>query len=67
MTAYPDTNQKNLDTKNLTAIFIVIIMGIMKKAILGFVIVATLAIAGCGVKSDLVRPDPSFPRDYPVY
>ncbi len=39
----------------------------MKKLFLGFFIVATLAMAGCGVKSELDRPGDSFPRNYPVY
>ena len=40
----------------------------MKKVIIGFLILAMLAMmAGCGVKSDLDYPDPSFPRNYPVY
>ena len=53
--------------KNLTQNYAAIIIVGMKKIILGFIIVATLVVAGCGVKSDLRRPDPSFPRDYPVY
>lgn len=39
----------------------------MKKVFLFFVILSTLVVAGCGVKSELERPDPSFPRNYPVY
>lgn len=39
----------------------------MKKVFIGFIFISILTVAGCGVKSDLARPDPSFPRDYPVY
>ena len=39
----------------------------MKKLFLGFLLISTLAITACGVKSELVRPDPSYPRSYPVY
>lgn len=39
----------------------------MKKLFIGFIVISILTITGCGVKSDLVRPDKSFPRDYPVY
>ena len=39
----------------------------MKKILIGFVVILSFAVAGCGVKSDLARPDASFPRDYPVY
>lgn len=41
----------------------------MKKVIclvLALIFVA-LTVAGCGVKSDLVRPDGTFPRNYPIY
>ncbi|MDW2995908.1 MAG: lipoprotein [Alphaproteobacteria bacterium] len=38
----------------------------MKKIFLGFLVISMLALTGCGVKSDLKRPD-SFPRNYPVY
>ena len=40
---------------------------IMKKIILGILCISILALAACGVKSDLRRPDSSFPRSYPVY
>ena len=42
---------------------------IMKKLIFAVfaVLVVAFTVAGCGVKSDLVRPDKSFPRNYPVY
>lgn len=53
--------------KNLTCMGDWTIMRGMKKALIGFVVVSILALAGCGVKSDLARPDASFPRDYPVY
>ena len=39
----------------------------MKKVFLGFLLITTLATAACGVKSNLSRPDSSFPRNYPVY
>lgn len=39
----------------------------MKKAFLGFLLITMLTLTGCGVKSDLQRPDKSFPRNYPVY
>ena len=41
----------------------------MKKLIFAVfaVLVVAFTVAGCGVKSDLVRPDKSFPRNYPVY
>lgn len=39
----------------------------MKKVFIGFIFISILTVAGCGVKSDLARPDPSFPRNYPVY
>lgn len=39
----------------------------MKKAFLFFVVLSALIVAGCGVKSELVSPDSSFPRNYPVY
>jgi len=44
----------------------------MRKIFTGFLVIAmllmsVLAVSGCGVKSDLARPDSSFPRDYPVY
>ncbi|MBR4475430.1 MAG: lipoprotein [Alphaproteobacteria bacterium] len=41
----------------------------MKKIILGFLVVLSLAcvLSGCGVKSSLDRPDPSYPRAYPVH
>ena len=35
----------------------------MKKII---VIICLIVLAGCGVKSDLVRNE-GYPRDYPVY
>jgi len=38
----------------------------MQKMFLGFLVIVTLGVAGCGVKSDLVRPD-GYPRNYPVY
>jgi len=38
----------------------------MKKILLGFLIVMSLVVAGCGVRGPLERPDPSFPRAYPV-
>lgn len=39
----------------------------VKKIFLGFLLIATVAVAACGVKSELAKPDPSFPRTYPVY
>ena len=39
----------------------------MKKVFIGFIFISILTVAGCGVKSDLARPDPAFPRNYPVY
>lgn len=41
----------------------------MKKIIYAiFVIfIVAISVAGCGVKSDLVRPDGTFPRNYPIY
>ena len=39
---------------------------IMKKIFIGFLLAMTLAITGCGAKTALDRPDPSFPRAYPV-
>ena len=41
-------------------------MSVMKKIFLGFLLVTMLALTGCGVKSELERPD-KFPRNYPVY
>ncbi|MDE6478476.1 MAG: lipoprotein [Alphaproteobacteria bacterium] len=38
----------------------------MQKMFLGFLVIVTLGVAGCGVKSDLARPD-GYPRNYPVY
>lgn len=29
--------------------------------------ISTLAVAGCGVKSELRHPNPDYPRSYPVY
>ena len=39
----------------------------MKKLISFLMLCAILLVSGCGVKSELVRPDGSFPRDYPIY
>jgi hypothetical protein len=39
----------------------------MKKIFIGFLIIMSLAVAGCGVKTALERPDPSYPRAYPVH
>ena len=39
----------------------------MKKIFIGFLIVLSLAVAGCGVKTALEKPDPSYPRTYPVH
>lgn len=39
----------------------------MKKIFTIFIVLGILIISGCGVKSDLKRPDPSFPRNYPIY
>ena len=39
----------------------------MKKTLLGILLIITLAVSACGVKSELARPDESFPRNYPVY
>jgi len=39
----------------------------MKKLFIGFLIVMSLAVTGCGVKTGLERPDPSYPRAYPVH
>ncbi|MBQ8255932.1 MAG: lipoprotein [Alphaproteobacteria bacterium] len=39
----------------------------MKKIFIGFIVLSVFALSGCGVKSDLARPDPSFPRNYPIY
>ena len=38
----------------------------MKKIIIGILVVLSLAVAGCGVKTGLDRPDSSYPRAYPV-
>jgi predicted small lipoprotein YifL len=38
----------------------------MKKIFLGFLAASILILSGCGVKSELKRPD-DFPRNYPVY
>ena len=39
----------------------------MKKIFLIFAVLSVFAVTGCGVKSDLVRPGDSYPRNYPVY
>lgn len=39
----------------------------MKKLFMFFVLMTVLIVSGCGVKSELTRPDGSFPRDYPIY
>ncbi len=39
----------------------------MKKLFLGFLLICTMTVAACGVKSNLDNPDPSYPRNYPVY
>ena len=39
----------------------------MKKVLMFFVLLSVLIISGCGVKSELVRPDDGFPRNYPIY
>ena len=39
----------------------------MKKVFMFFVLITVLIVSGCGVKSELTRPDGSFPRDYPIY
>ena len=39
----------------------------MRKIFIGFILFSSLLVAACGVKSELARPDASFPRDYPVY
>ncbi|MDW2994790.1 MAG: lipoprotein [Alphaproteobacteria bacterium] len=39
----------------------------MKKLLTFFILCAVLTLAGCGVKSELVRPGDTFPRDYPIY
>ena len=41
--------------------------GCMKKLFMFFVLMTVLIVSGCGVKSELARPDGSFPRDYPIY
>ncbi|MBO7643012.1 MAG: lipopeptide [Alphaproteobacteria bacterium] len=38
----------------------------MKKVFIAFLVLVSLAVAGCGAKSALYRPDSSFPRAYPV-
>ena len=59
-----DTNHK---LKKLTFAILSVYNHVMKKIILGLMVVSVFALAGCGVKSDLVRPNSSFPRNYPVY
>lgn len=39
----------------------------MKKIVLFLLVGAIFAVAGCGVKSELVKPNQEFPRNYPVY
>ena len=39
----------------------------MKKIVLCVLLISSLGVAACGVKSDLEKPNPSFPREYPVY
>ena len=51
----------------LTFLIFAVYNGAMKKIILGILVVLSLAVAGCGVKSGLERPDSSFPRAYPVH
>jgi len=39
----------------------------MKKVILILSVLSVFVVAACGVRSDLARPDPSYPRNYPMY
>lgn len=52
--------------KNLTYGFDSCIICGMKRLLLVFLAIATLAMTSCGVKSDLKRIG-DFPRNYPVY
>ena len=40
----------------------------MKKIFI-FIFIASLfgILTGCGVKTDLEKPNPNYPRNYPVY
>ena len=58
---------KNTHPKYLTIPSATGIIASMNKVFIGFLLIATMAVAACGVKSDLEKPDPSYPRNYPVY
>lgn len=58
---------KNTHPKYLTIPSATGIITSMNKVFIGFLLIATMAIAACGVKSDLSHPDSAYPRNYPVY
>lgn len=37
------------------------------KKIIFLILGCMIILSGCGVKSELARPNSSFPRDYPIY
>jgi hypothetical protein len=55
----------NPNAKKLTFLHLMYYNSRMKKIILWIFVVVILS--ACGVKSDLQRPNPAYPRDYPVY
>lgn len=58
---------KNTIPKYLTILRHATIIIHMNKLFIGFLLIATMATAACGVKSDLSHPDSAYPRNYPVY
>lgn len=58
---------KNKKPKYLTIPSATGIITRMNKVFIGFLLIATMAMAACGVKSDLSHPDSAYPRNYPVY
>ena len=59
--------RRDLQLYDLTIAKFSVYNQVMKNLFLVFIMLAMLVMTGCGVKSDLVRTDKSFPRDYPVY
>lgn len=60
-------NKNSREQINLTYTEIRVYNQRMRSLFVFCLLIISLIVSGCGVKSDLVRPDQSFPRDYPVY